>query len=148
MMEGLPPIKALNCKIFLSEINRRLGAVMYQPSWLAGLPINTNQIVKQLVKLKSLARATRSCHLFHINWLFTYFCSLKNFYWSPATFLSMIYAEIMQSANALALSWKQYRQYHSSNDDPQPILCEKIDWIILCIYYVSSKLATLLCELG
>ena len=31
LVDFLPPLRALHCKIFLSEINRRLGAVMYQP---------------------------------------------------------------------------------------------------------------------
>jgi len=31
LMDFLPPLRALHCKIFLSEINRRLGAVMHQP---------------------------------------------------------------------------------------------------------------------
>ena len=36
------------------------------------------------------------------------------------SYLWYTYAEITQSANVLALSWQQYRQYHSCNDDPQP----------------------------
>ena len=31
LVDYLPPLRALHCKIFLSEINRRLGAVMHQP---------------------------------------------------------------------------------------------------------------------
>ena len=73
LVDYLPPLRALHCKIFLSEINRRLGAVMHQPGWEL---THLNQMLHPL-----------QCFSYYHNPYSVCFCVIFDEFYSPSKIL-------------------------------------------------------------